>query len=252
MNRSLGAFQDAFVDALYQHPAGELEALAAQSGFNVYRNTVLKGCIDALCDNFPAVERLVGREWLAAVAALYARQTPPSDARLVFYGEGFADFLEAFEPARQLPYLADVARLDRLWLEAFTAEQEPTLAFSELTGMTATDLARCRLRPRSTVRWRWFAGQPIYSLWRYNREALPWPENIPWHGEGALLVGSAEGVAWQPLELGACAFLDACAAGHDLDRASALALQAQPDLDFTALLGRLLAAAAFAPLILPH
>lgn len=248
MNTALGAFQDAFVEALYQRPAPTLQSLAAQPAFEVYRNTVLKGCVDALCDNFPTVERLVGSDWLRAAAAIHARETPPSDARLVFYGEGFADFLAAFEPARELVYLADVARLDRLWIEAFAALQEPLLELASLAGMTASDLARCQLQPRASVRWQWFAEQPIYSIWHHNREALPLPEELPWHGEGALLVGHAEGVAWQALEPGGCAFLDACAAGHDLDRASALALEVQPDLDFTALLGRLLGAAVFLPL----
>lgn len=248
MKTSLGAFQDAFVEALYQRPAAELQAIAAQPAFEVYRNTVLKGCVDALCDNFPAVERLVGSDWLRAAAAIHARETPPSDARLVFYGEGFADFLAAFEPARELPYLADVARLDRLWIEAFAAPREPLLELASLAGMSASDLARGCLQPRASARWRWFAEQPIYSIWRHNHETLPMPEELPWHGEGALLVGHAEGVAWQPLEIGGCAFLDACAAGHDLDHASALAREAQPDLDFTALLGRLLGTAVFRPL----
>lgn len=248
MKTSLGAFQDAFVQALYQPQATPLPALTEQAGFNVYRNTVLKGCIDALCDNFPSVDRLVGTDWLRAAAAIHARQTPPTDARLIFYGEHFADFLDAFEPARELPYLADVARLDRLWLEAFSAPQEPALQLPSLAGMTASDLAACKLQPRASTRWRWFGEQPIYSLWRYNREALPLPEALPWHAEGALLVGHAEGVAWQALDLGGCVFLDACASGQNLDQASALALQAQPDLDFTVLLGNLLDAAAFRPL----
>lgn len=248
MKTSLGVFQDAFVDALYQRPAPALQAVTAQPAFEVYRNTVLKGCVDALCDNFPAVERLVGTDWLRAAAAIHARETPPSDARLVYYGEHFADFLDAFEPARELPYLGDVARLDRLWIEAFAAPQEPVLELASLAGMTASDLAACRLEPRASARWRWFAEQPIYSIWRHNREALPMPEELAWQGEGALLVGHAEGVAWQALEVGGCAFLDACAAGHDLDHASALALDAQPELDFTALLGRLLGAAVFRPL----
>lgn len=248
MKNVLGAFQDAFVDALYERPAPTLQGVVEQRGFSVYRNTVLKGCVDALCDNFPSVERLVGSDWLRGAATIHARETPPSDARLVFYGERFGDFLDAFEPARQLPYLGDVARLDRLWIEAFTAAQEAPLDLASLTGMTASDLAACHLQPRASVRWRWFAEQPIYSIWRHNRETLPMPEELPWQGEGALLVGQTEGVIWQALEIGGCAFLDACAAGHDLDQASALALVTQPDLDFTTLLGRLLGAAVFRPL----
>lgn len=248
MKTTLGAFQDAFVGALYQRPAAELQAVTQQAGFSVHRNTVLKGCIDALCDNFPCVERLVGTDWLRAAAAIHAHETPPVDARLVFYGEHFADFLDAFEPARAVPYLADVARLDRLWLEAFIAPQQATLQLSSLAGMTASDLATCRLQPRASARWRWFDSQPIYSIWHYNREARPLPETLPWHAEGALLVGHAEGVAWQALDAGGCAFLDACASGQNLDQASALALDAQPNLDFTVLLGTLLDAAVFRPL----
>ncbi|MDF3934274.1 HvfC/BufC N-terminal domain-containing protein, partial [Pseudomonas citronellolis] len=248
MNDSLADFQDAFVDALYRRPTDEPRGLAALPGFAVYRNTVFKGCVDALRDNFPSVERLVGADWFDAAAARYARQTPPDDARLILYGATFADFLADFEPARALPYLADVARLDYLWLEAFGADREDALALADLAGLDAAELATRTLRPRVGVRWRWFPGQPIYSLWRYNREGVALPETLPWHGEGALLVGGPRGVTWQPLDAGACAFLDACAAGADLDRASALALETQADLDFTALLGRLLAAAVFAPL----
>lgn len=248
MNTSLDAFQDAFVEAIYQRPAAALQAITQQPGFEVYRNTVIKGCIDALCDNFPSVERLVGTDWLRAAAAIHAREVPPNDARLVLYGEHFADFLDIFEPARTMPYLANVARLDRLWLEAFTAPQEPALQLPSLAGMTASDLAHCNLQPRASARWHWFGEQPIYSLWRYNREAQPLPESLPWHGEGALLVGHAEGVAWQALDLGGCVFLDACARRQDLDQASAAALAAQPNLDFTVLLGNLLSAAVFRPL----
>jgi hypothetical protein len=248
MNSSLGSFQDAFVEALFRRPAPALQDVVTQAAFEVYRNTVFKGCVDALCDNFPTIERLVGIDWLRAAATIHAHETPPDDARLILYGEGFADFLEAFEPARELPYLGAVARLDRLWTEAFVAPQDAPLDLASLAGMTAADLAACHLAPRACVRWRWFAEQPIYSIWRCNREALPIPEELPWQGEGALLVGHPDGVAWHALETGGCAFLDACASGSNLDRASALALHAQPDLDFHDLLGRLLGAGVFRPI----
>ena len=66
--------------------------------------------------------------------------------------------------------------------------------------------------------------------------------------EGAVLSGTDEGVALQALEVGGCAFLDACAQGLPLEQASLIAQASQPDLDFTDLLGRLLAAQAFRPL----
>lgn len=66
----LSHFQDAFSAALFQgdidHSARSpsevqaLPALQAQPGFAVYRNTVLKACIDALQANYPTVNQLVG------------------------------------------------------------------------------------------------------------------------------------------------------------------------------------------------
>lgn len=250
MNRSLGDFQNAFIDALYQRPAPLLEALTRQPAFAVYRNTVLKGCTDALCDNFPSVERLVGSEWMRAAASEFARHSPPDDARLVLYGAAFPAFLETLHGVHQLPYLAEVARLDHDWLSAFCAPDEPRLELTALAGITASDVAGLCLRPRQSARWRWFETQPVYHLWHSSRDGLDWDESRPWHGEGALLVGDAGGVSHQPLAQGGCVFLDACAAGHDLDHASTLALETQPDLDFIDLLGRLVRAGAFRPLSL--
>ena len=48
--QSLGQFQQAFAQALFAHPAvgPEMQLLATQLAFAVYRNTVMKACIDAL------------------------------------------------------------------------------------------------------------------------------------------------------------------------------------------------------------
>lgn len=244
----LAQFQDAFVDALYQRPHPGLEALSAQPAFAVYRNTVIKGCVDALCDNFPAVQRLVGETWMRAAAAHFAAQHPPQDARLVHYGAGFADFLDGLPATRELPYLAPLARLEWLWLEAFTAPLEPSLTLTELAGRTPAQLDALCLRPRAGARWRWFEHQPITTLWRCNREGLALPEPLPWQGEGVLLVASAEGVQPLPLGPGGCAFLDACAAGLPLGEAAGQALAREPALNFSGLLGRLMALGTFTPL----
>jgi len=248
MNMPLGQFQDAFIDALYQRPAPALQSLTGQAAFAVYRNTVLAGCVDALRANFPSIETLVGADWMQEAATAYAQQSPPDDARLIHYGAGFAAFLEQLQASHGLPYLADVARLDFYWCEAFSATEDPCLALTDLAGMTANDLMHSYLAPRQSVRWQWFDPHPVLSLWRCSREGLPWSGAQPWVAEGVLLCGGLDGVSYQPLEAGGCAFLDACAAGHTLETASQCAQQRQPDLDFSDLLGRLMQARVFRPL----
>ncbi|MEN5305619.1 DNA-binding domain-containing protein [Pseudomonas sp. TWI628] len=251
MNFTLSQFQDAFCAALQGRPAPGLAALIEQPAFAVYRNTVMAGCVEALCANFPSVLTLVGRQWMEAAAAAYARQAPPDDPRLIHYGAAFADFIEQAQAQHGVPYLADVARLDACWNEAFSALDAPCLNLTELAGMTASDLARSVLYPRSNARWHWCEAHPAYRLWRCGREQLEWADELPWAGEGVLFVGGPEGVAHQSLEQGGCAFLQACAAGQSLEQASQHAQHTQPDLDFGDLLGRLITTQVFRPLSFP-
>jgi hypothetical protein len=190
-------FQDRFARALMASDA-EPHALTRQPGFAVYRNTVMKGCIDALQANYPAVARLVGEEWFRAAAAVYVRANLPSSPTLLDYGESFGAFLAGFPPAAELPYLPGVARLDRFWTEAHRASDAPARA----------------PRPHPSARWAWFDAQPIFTIWQRNRAPGPVDESeIEWRGEGALVFRSRDAVEWLPLEAGGCALLDARAAG---------------------------------------
>ncbi|NIE77476.1 DUF2063 domain-containing protein [Pantoea sp. Ap-967] len=245
MKLTLSQFQDAFALALQGRPAPQLAALTEQPAFAVYRNTVMAGCVDALCANFPSVLTLVGRPWMEAAAVAYVRQALPDDPRLVLYGSAFADLLARLQGEHGLPYLAEVARLDALWNEAFCALDAPCLDLRALAGMATCDLARSVLCPRGNARWHWCEAHPAYSLWRCGREQLAWQHDQPWGGEGVLFVAGPEGVGHQPLEKGGCAFLQACAAGQPLEQASQHAYHAQPDLDFTDLLARLVGARVF-------
>jgi hypothetical protein len=187
----LARFQDRFVRTLL---APELPAPPA---FAVYRNTVMKGCIDALHANYPAVARLVGDEWFRAAASVYARAHPPSVPMLTEYGAGFPAFLESFPPAAELPYLPAVATLDRLWTEAHIARDEPYL--ERWNGFP--------LRPHAAARWAWFA-LPAYTIWSRNREERSDRGDIAWRAEGALITRPRDTVQWIELDAAEYAFLD--------------------------------------------
>src|SRR5688500_7173734 len=78
----------------------------------VYRNNVMGSLIDVLAAAYPTVCRLVGEPFFRFAAASFAAAAPPVRPHLMSYGGGFAGFLARFEPAADLPYLPDLARLE--------------------------------------------------------------------------------------------------------------------------------------------
>jgi hypothetical protein len=96
-------------------------AIPAEAAFEVHRNTVSSVLAKALRLTFPTVDTLVGQAFFNQAAEAFVAVHPPRQARLAAYGEGFPAFLEAYDLARSLVYLGDVARLDRAIDQALTA-----------------------------------------------------------------------------------------------------------------------------------
>jgi len=254
--RALAGFQDAFAHALFAGLDGahdlspELACLVAQPGFAVYRNTVVKGCIDALGANYPAVLALCGEEAFRAAAVGHLRAHPPATPVLLEYGANFADFLSTLAPGEPAPPLADVARLDRFWTEAHLAPDAAPLLPDALAGLDQEVLGAVALRPHPSARWAWFEGRPIVTLWRRAREAAAGGSAVDGEavgespGEGVLIVRPHDAVESVDLDAAGCAFLDACARGAVLLDAALAALEASPQADLSALLSKLLRAGA--------
>jgi len=246
---NLAGFQNAFARALVaagDAPAQAVAGLVAQPGFAVYRNTVIKGCMDALQANYPAVVRLVGEEWFRATAAVYVRKSLPRLPMLAEYGADFADFLERFPPATELAsYLPGVARLDQLWTEAHVAADASVMDPATLQMLAPEQLEHLRLRPHPAARWAWFEDAPVYTIWSRNRTAADPHAEIEWQPEGALLTRPDGPVIWTRLDTAGCAFLNACAAGCGVAEATAAALDHDGHTDLSALMCTLLVQGAF-------
>lgn len=253
----LAAYQDAFAAALLADDpvAGtppDVAALTRQPGFAVYRNTVLKGCIDALQANYPTVARLVGEEWFRAAAAVFARGHLPTQPALLHYGERFPAFLAAFAPAQAIPYLAAVAQVDRWWMEAHAAADAPALDAARLAALRPAALSMYALVLHPATRWGWNDDWPIHTLWTGNRDdsgagSVDAPP-IDWVGQGVLVARPLGPVGVAQLSRGGVALLDACAAGRSVAEAVAMALDAEADLDVAALIHQCLRAGAFSAL----
>ncbi len=117
----------------------------------IYRGNVIGNLTGALRLTYPAIERLVGAAFFAAACARFAVATPPDSADLYEYGAGFAAFLEDFEPARTLPYLADVARLEFAVTRALHAPLVPALDAAALAAVPAAAEDGLRFLPHPSL-----------------------------------------------------------------------------------------------------
>lgn len=97
------------------------------SRFAVYRNNVHSALINALVKAYPVTLQLVGDEFFRAMASVYVQGHAPTSPLISEYGSTLADFIQGFEPAASVPYLADIARLERLRVCAYHASDSHPL-----------------------------------------------------------------------------------------------------------------------------
>jgi hypothetical protein len=246
----LGRFQTAFAEAL----AGEPAALApwvgsgAETRLSVYRNTVAKGCADAIAAQFPTLRGVVGEAWLRDAAVLFARAHPPTRPSLSDYGAGFPDWLASFPPAAEMPWLAGLARIDWACSEALFAPDLPPLGADAFAPLAPEAYGAFAAEPHPAARILWFAdGAP--GLWRaLQAQTAPAEVALAAEPEGLLITRPDLEVRTAPLGPGVFAFLHACAAGLSLAAAGEAALTAEPDLRLAGHFAELIAAGAFARL----
>ena len=239
--------QHAFAAALLDPNAPCPEGLTAWNGsdptrrFAVYRNNVVSSLIDALAETFPVTLELVGEEFFRAMAGVFVRQAPPQSALLACYGEGFPAFIERFEPARSVPYLADVARLEMLRVRAFHAADAdplpPDRVVQALAAPERLPALRVDCHPSLGVL---SSRHAVVSLWAAHQGLDDLARVDPGIPETALVVRPRLAVQVIALLPGGDVLISGFANGLTLGEAAALAVAAATDFDLTAAFALLL------------
>lgn len=247
---ALAALQRDFAAALFDPelpvPASVQGAAARQreTRFAVYRNNVHASLTAALATRFPVVERIVGEEFLQAAARVFVRQHPPETPVLAEYGARFPDFLATFEPAQDLPYLADVARLEWLRTVAYHAADAAAAPLDDLASVAPQDLAAhgLRMHPAAACL---ASRYPIVSIWRTNTfdEQVGAVALAP---ETALVTRLDLTVLVTEVSPGTARLFACAAEGWPLGEAAAAAYATEPLLDLSAALALLFGSGAVA------
>lgn len=242
-------FSKALLDPEQPKPAGIVgpHGKKAVKRFNVYRNNVTVGLINALADIYPAVHRIVGDRFFRSMAKAYIRTEQPSSPLLFRYGSGFPAFMETFEPVRELVYLPDVARLERAWLDAFHAADRPVLGADELAAVAPQDLAQQSFAPHPAARVLRspYAAVSVFSANRAGEDPSGIKTGI---AEDGLVTRRAFDVEVRHLPPGGAVFLQLLMNGDTLGEAAGATAAESEDFDLAAAIAAMLEAGVFSGL----
>lgn len=217
---------------------------AASKRYAVYRNNVTVSLINALAATFPATQRLTGTDFFRAMARTHVRVTPPASPLLFEYGRDFPAFIEQYAPARSLPWLADVARIERAWLDAYHAADVEPLAADALGAIQPNQLADAVLvaHPATRIVRSAYSAVTIFAANRSDRPDDRIDASAP---EDALVTRPGLEVMVRRLPPGGALFLSGLIAGQPLGMAAGAAFAGAADFDLASNLGGMIAAGVF-------
>ncbi len=219
-------------------------AKAAIKRYGVYRNNVTVSLINALAAVFPATQRITGLDFFRMMARLHVRETPPTSPLLFEYGRDFPAFIERYEHAQSMPWLADVARIERAWLDAYHATDAEPLSVDVLAAIPVDQLADIMLIPHPAariVRSR-YSALTIFAANRIERPVTLIEAGEP---EDALVTRPALEVFARRLPPGGAVFLTRLMVSEPLGAAAAAGSSDSPEFDLATNISGMIEAGVF-------
>jgi hypothetical protein len=213
--------------------------VAAAERFAIYQNNVLQSLVAALETRFPAVRACVGEDFFAAMARSFARETPPASPVMAIYGEDFPAFLSGFAPCAELPYLADLARLEAARTRAYHAEDAEPLAPEDFAALATADLGELRMKLHPSL-FCLSSEHPVATIFAMNAGTIPLAEIEDWRGEDVCVVRPDATVDVHTLPQGGAIFLKTLAEGATLALAAEAVTATEPAFDLSVALACLI------------
>lgn len=220
---------------------------AAGRRYDVYRNNVMVSLIEALAAIYPAVKRITGLDFFRAMARSHVRSSPPTSPLLFEYGRAFPDFVARYEHAQTMPWLADVARIERAWLDAYHARDAAPLLPAQLSRIVQERLADVVFVPHPAARIvrSQYSAATIFAAHRDDAPVRRIDASTP---EDALITRPEFDVVVRHLPPGGADFAACLMSGQPLGEAATAALDASDGFDIAANIAGLIEAGAFTSL----
>jgi hypothetical protein len=216
----------ALAPALAGRDARVLDRLA------LYRGNVSAAWEKTLANAYPVVRALVGDEFFGGLARAYGRAHPSVSGDLNRFGARFAEFIDAFEHTRSLPYLGDVALLEWSVHGAHCAADPVALTRERIGTLPPGELLMARFALHPACAWV-RSGFPVASIWLAHQPqaTVGLPDSLD-RSELALVVRPRWRVEVLSSSAGELAALARLREGADVEAAITAGLQAEPGFAF--------------------
>lgn len=135
---------------------------------DVYSGAYPTRVFESLSEMYPAIQRVLGDQAFLSLGGRYVQRYPSTDYNLSNLGLKLPEFLAEDLLTESLPFLPDLADLERAVIRAFHAWTQPALDLPAISAIDPEKLGECRLgfQPETRlVSSRW----PVVTI-RENRE----------------------------------------------------------------------------------
>ena len=200
--------------------------------FGIYRGNTTANAAKALGAAYPVIVKIVGAEFFSGLAREYKSRFPPVNGDLNEYGASFAAFLAGFPPAGEMPYLADVARLEWQVHRAHYAADSAPFDPARLASVSPEHQLQLRPRPHPACHIL-HSAYPLARLWEVHQDTFSGEFEVDFSQ------GPAHALVFRPrfrvevAQIGdaEAAFLAAAFDGETLETALAAAQSRRPSFD---------------------
>jgi hypothetical protein len=197
----------------------------------VYRNNVRATLTGALESGYPVALRLLGAEYFQVLALRYVRDYPSRSGNLIDYGSEFPTFLESITELQSLSYLPDVARLERLMHEAYSAAEPRRLNLEALAEVPPCRYEELRFAIHPSARLL-ASSYPVLRIWQTNQPGHAGDPQVSLEEGGDLLLVIRRNleIEIERLSPGEFTLIYQLEQGRNMRYACESALAAEPDL----------------------
>jgi hypothetical protein len=155
---ALGATRSSDVGILPHVIRGD-ERLSARPRIEIYADAYFYRLLDCLKEDFPATLAVVGESAFRDLVVSYLAQHPPTEPSVFYVGRHLAEFLQGHHLEERWPFLAELARLERVIIEVFHGPDAKALTADDMRSVAPADWPGLFIRTLPAFRM-------LYGAWR--------------------------------------------------------------------------------------